>query len=122
MAELIRPDICVIGAGYGGRAVAAAAAALGVAVVLIERRRMGAESVDGGSVPSQALVAAARRSYAADGAAAFGAKAQRGETDFARLRDHVQAAMAALAPSRSKERFIGLGVRVIEGTARFRDR
>ena len=39
MTELITPDICVIGAGAGGLSVAAAAAAFGVPVVLIEKAR-----------------------------------------------------------------------------------
>ncbi len=33
LAELLKPDICVIGAGSGGLSVAAAAAAFGVSVV-----------------------------------------------------------------------------------------
>src|SRR5260370_32710580 len=43
MAERLQPDICVIGAGSGGLSVAAAAAAFGVSVVLIERAKMGGE-------------------------------------------------------------------------------
>ncbi len=45
----IRPDICVIGAGAGGLAAAAAAAAFGVNVVLIEKGKMGGESLNGGA-------------------------------------------------------------------------
>lgn len=36
-AQLLTPDLCVIGAGSGGLSVAAAAAQLGVDVVLIEK-------------------------------------------------------------------------------------
>src|SRR5215472_13535196 len=43
------------------------------------------------------------------------------QVDFARVRDHVRSVIAAIAPTDSKERFTGLGVRVIEGTARFKD-
>ena len=63
MAELITPDICVIGAGSGGLSVAAAAAAFGVPVVLVEKGKMGGECLNSGCVPSKALIAAARRAH-----------------------------------------------------------
>ena len=37
MAECIKPDLCIIGAGAGGLAIAASAAPLGAEVVLVER-------------------------------------------------------------------------------------
>ena len=60
MAELLTPDICVIGAGSGGLSVAAAAAAFGVPVVLIEKGKMGGDCLNYGCVPSKALIAAAK--------------------------------------------------------------
>src|SRR2546427_481285 len=53
-AEVLSPDICVIGAGSGGLSVAAAAAAFGVPVVLIAKATMGGDCLNYGSVPSQA--------------------------------------------------------------------
>jgi pyruvate/2-oxoglutarate dehydrogenase complex dihydrolipoamide dehydrogenase (E3) component len=41
MPDILEPDICVIGAGSGGLSVAAAAAAFGVPLVLIEKGKMG---------------------------------------------------------------------------------
>ena len=41
--ETLSADICVIGAGSGGLSVAAAAAAFGQKVVLIERHKMGGD-------------------------------------------------------------------------------
>ena len=58
--ELLTPDICVIGAGSGGLSVAAAAAAFGVPVVLIERGQMGGDCLNVGCVPSKSLISAAR--------------------------------------------------------------
>ena len=61
MAEALTPDICVIGAGSGGLSVAAAAAAFGVPVVLIEKAAMGGDCLNTGCVPSKALIRSARR-------------------------------------------------------------
>ena len=64
MAELLKPDICVIGAGSGGLSVAAAAAAFGVSAVLIEKGRVGGDCLSYGCIPSKALIAAVRRASA----------------------------------------------------------
>jgi pyruvate/2-oxoglutarate dehydrogenase complex dihydrolipoamide dehydrogenase (E3) component len=121
MAELLRPDICVIGGGSGGLSVAAAAAAFGVPVVLIEKGHMGGDCLNTGCVPSKSLVAAAKRARIIAEAAPFGITARDVGIDFRRVHDHVHEVIAAIAPNDSKERFTGLGVRVIEGCARFRD-
>ena len=122
MAEHLTPDICVIGAGSGGLSVAAAAAAFGVPVVLIEKGKMGGECLNTGCVPSKSLIAAGKRARAITDAAAFGVSTQAADIDFAKVHRHVHGVIAAIAPNDSKERFNGLGVRVIEGAARFKDR
>jgi pyruvate/2-oxoglutarate dehydrogenase complex dihydrolipoamide dehydrogenase (E3) component len=122
MAEILTPDICVIGAGSGGLSVAAAAAAFGVTVVLIEKGKMGGDCLNFGCVPSKALLAAGKRAEALRKASPFGVAAQRPGIDFAKVHDHVHGVIAAIAPNDSKERFAGLGVRVLEGTARFKDK
>jgi pyruvate/2-oxoglutarate dehydrogenase complex dihydrolipoamide dehydrogenase (E3) component len=121
MMERITADICVIGAGAGGLSVAAAAAAFGVPVVLVEKNKMGGECLNSGCVPSKALIAAAAQADAITGAEEFGVVAAPPRIDFARVRDHVRGVIAAIAPNDSKARFAGLGVRVIEGEARFKD-
>jgi pyruvate/2-oxoglutarate dehydrogenase complex dihydrolipoamide dehydrogenase (E3) component len=120
LAELLTPDICVIGAGSGGLSVAAAAAAFGVSVVLIEKGRMGGDCLNYGCVPSKALIAAAKRMHASATAGVFGVDACP-KVDFARVHRHVHKVVAAIAPNDSARRFTGLGVRVIAGTARFTD-
>jgi pyruvate/2-oxoglutarate dehydrogenase complex dihydrolipoamide dehydrogenase (E3) component len=42
MAQELKPDICVIGAGAGGLAAAAAAVDADASVVMVEKGRMGA--------------------------------------------------------------------------------
>ena len=121
MAELLRPDICIIGAGSGGLSVAAAAAAFGQSVVLIEKGRMGGDCLNYGCVPSKALIAAARRAHDAATGGSFGIDAKP-TVDFARVIAHVHAVIAEIAPNNSAQRFTGLGVRVVNGAGRFIDR
>ena len=121
MGETLTPDICVIGAGPGGLSAAAAAAAFGVPTVLIEREAMGGDSLNTGSIPSKALLAAARRAEAIRGAAAFGLEVQNVGVNFAKVSDHVHSVVAAVEPAYSMERFTGLGVRVIRAHAQFKD-
>jgi pyruvate/2-oxoglutarate dehydrogenase complex dihydrolipoamide dehydrogenase (E3) component len=120
--QTLTPDICVIGAGSGGLSVAAAAAAFGVPVVLIEKGKMGGDCLNFGCVPSKALVAAAKRAQAVRTGAPFGVASQRPGVDFTKVHGHVHGVIAAIAPNDSKERFAGLGVQVIEGAARFKDK
>jgi len=122
MPELLKPDICVIGAGAGGLSVAAAAAAFGASVVLVEKGEMGGDCLNTGCVPSKSLIAAAKHARAIARAASFGLSAQPPEVDFGKIHKHVHDVIAAIEPNDSKERFTGLGVRVIEGSARFKNR
>ncbi len=121
MATILTPDICVIGGGAAGLSVAAAAAAFGVSVVLVEKHTMGGDCLNNGCVPSKALLAAAKRARLAQTASAFGVSAD-ATVNLARVREHVRGVIAAIAPNDSAERFAGLGVRVILAQAKFKDR
>jgi len=121
MAELLTPDICIIGAGAGGLSVAIAAAALKVPVVLVESGRMGGDCLNSGCVPSKALLAAGKRAETIRRAMSFGLSPASPPVDFARVRQHVEGVIATLAPNDSVTRLFGLGVRVIAGTGRFID-
>ena len=119
MADVIRPDICVIGAGSGGLTVAAGASQMGAETVLVERGLMGGDCLNYGCVPSKALLAAAHAAHAVRRAPRFGVDAGEPRVDFARVRNRVQGVIASIAPQDSVERFEGLGVRVIQAHARF---
>lgn len=122
MSEVLKPDICVIGAGSGGLTVAAAAAAFGVSVVLIEAGKMGGDCLNYGCVPSKAMIAAAKTAQTMRHADRFGIKAVEPEVNFGRVHDHVHDVIASIAPNDSVERFTALGVKVIKARGAFTDR
>ncbi len=122
MTIQLDPDLCVIGGGSAGLTVAAAAAAFGVPVVLVERARMGGDCLNHGCVPSKALIAAARRAHAMRTPEPFGIAAVEPEINFAKVMAHVREVIAGIAPTDSVERFSGLGVKVVEAEARFVNR
>lgn len=121
MGELLTPDICVIGAGTAGLAVAEIAARHGVSVVLVERDRMGGDRVNRSDVPARALMAAATLAYRSAHAGRLGVDA-RVRTDFARIRRHVHRAVEVVASNVARERFAGLGIQVVTGMGSFADK
>ncbi|WP_394889201.1 dihydrolipoyl dehydrogenase family protein [Mesorhizobium sp. AaZ16] len=121
MAKVLTPDICIIGAGSGGLSVAAASAAFGVPVVLIEKGRMGGDCLNYGCVPSKALIAAAKQAHMMRHGEKFGIGAVEPEIDFRKVNGHVHGVIEAIAPNDSVGRFSALGVHVIQAEARFKD-
>ena len=119
MTRSMAPDLCVIGAGSGGLAVAAGAAQMGAEVVLVERAAMGGDCLNFGCAPSKSLLAAARIADLWRHGTALGIAYARPYIDFAAVADSVQRVIAEIAPNDSVERFEGLGVRVLRAEARF---
>ncbi|WP_373355068.1 NAD(P)/FAD-dependent oxidoreductase [Pseudoroseicyclus sp. CXY001] len=108
--DTLTPDLCVIGAGSAGLTLASGAAQMGLRVVLIEAGEMGGDCLNYGCVPSKALIKAAAERHAGAEVTYEGALAR------------ASAAIAAIAPHDSQERFEGLGVTVIRARARFLSR
>lgn len=121
MSKILTPDVCVIGAGSGGLSVAAAVAAFGVDVVLIEKGKMGGDCLNYGCVPSKALLAAGKQAQAMRDAGKFGISPVEPNIDYAKVHAHVHDVIAAIEPNDSVERFTGLGVQVIQGAGKFKD-
>ena len=119
MSKILTPDICVIGAGSGGLSVAAAAAAFGVPVVLIEKGKMGGDCLNYGCVPSKAMIAAGKQAHALRNGAKFGIADVEPEIDFRKVNRHIRGVIETIAPNDSVERFTALGVHVIQAEARF---
>lgn len=119
LADILTPDLCVIGAGSGGLAVAETARAYGASVVLVEKARLGGNALSTGAVPAKALVAAAAQAQAVRGGVAFGIAAEDPRVNFRRVHDHVEQVITALAPQHAAARLAALGVELVEGAARF---
>ena len=119
MAQTIKADLCIIGAGSGGLSVAAGAAMLGRKVVLIEKGEMGGDCLNTGCVPSKALIAAAARAQEMREAEKYGIASVEPQVDFAAVMDHVHGVIETIAPVDSQERFEGLGVTVIREHGEF---
>ena len=120
--QVLTPDLCVVGGGAAGFAVAAGAAAFGVSVVLIEQDGTGSDGLTGPRMQAQALLAAGRVAQTVREAATFGIAAGRPRIDQARLRRHLDEVVTGIAPNLSAARLGALGVRVVAAQARFVDR
>ena len=116
----LAPDLCVIGAGAGGLAVAAGAAQMGASVVLVERGEMGGDCLNVGCVPSKSLIAAAKLAHQGRSGGELGV-ALAPRIDFAAVGESVARVVRRLAPHDSAERFEGLGVKVLRAEAGFVD-
>jgi pyruvate/2-oxoglutarate dehydrogenase complex dihydrolipoamide dehydrogenase (E3) component len=120
MAEVLTPDICVVGGGPGGIAAANVAAAAGVSVILVEKGALGGGYL-AAAVPSKALVAAAETYEALRIGPSLGVSGAPLQVNLNRVRDHLVAAAADVARTLTAERLAVSGIEVIQGEARFVD-
>lgn len=118
MAKALTPDICVIGAGPAGIALATRAAAYGASVVLVDGLTPAA-NLALGPMPRAALAASARHAQSMREAARFGLAEAEPEIDFKAVLARVQKVVADAAPAVSVERLATLGVTAIDGQPRF---
>ena len=111
-------NLVVIGAGSAGLVTAYIAAAVKAKVTLIEQHRMGGDCLNTGCVPSKALIRSAKLLSHIRRSPEFGIRKAEAEFDFAEVMERVQRVIREVAPHDSVERYTGLGVEVIEGTAK----
>ena len=97
MAQQLKVDVCVIGAGSGGLSVAAGAAQMGASTVLVEKGKMGGDCLNYGCVPSKSLLAAGHAAHSAESAARLGVNCPGVEIDFSAVHDHVHGVIASIA-------------------------
>lgn len=121
MADILTPDLCVIGAGAGGLAAAEAAATFGASVVVVERGKLGGLSLNSASVPAKALLAAARQVQAMRSGAPFGITPEEPRINTRRMHDHLDQVITAIAPRDAEARLQALGIELVKADARFVD-
>lgn len=119
MSETLTPDICIIGAGPAGSALAMGAAAFGVPTVLIEKSEAGGTHLHHGGVAARTLAETARAAHAMRNADKLGLAVTEPRFDLADIRARLAAAKAAITPATSEARFQAMNLRIIHGAARF---
>jgi pyruvate/2-oxoglutarate dehydrogenase complex dihydrolipoamide dehydrogenase (E3) component len=118
---LLKPDLCIIGAGSAGLSLAAMAAALNVPVVLVERDKMGGDCLNFGCVPSKALLAAGKAAHAMQNSTLFGLECGDVTIHFDQVQSHVQDIIRTIEPTDSIARYEAMGVKVVTAEGRFTD-
>jgi pyruvate/2-oxoglutarate dehydrogenase complex dihydrolipoamide dehydrogenase (E3) component/uncharacterized membrane protein YdjX (TVP38/TMEM64 family) len=111
-------NIVVIGAGSAGLVTSYIAAAVKAKVTLVEKHEMGGDCLNTGCVPSKALIKTSRLLSQMKRAKEFGLQSASAEWNFAEVMERVQRVIREIEPHDSIERYTGLGVDCVQGTAK----
>ena len=110
-------NVVVIGAGSAGLVSAYIAAATRARVALIEQHAMGGDCLNTGCVPSKALIRSAKLLSHIARAREMGIAEASASFEFADVMERVARVVKTVEPHDSAERYVGLGVDVINGHA-----
>lgn len=116
--ERFDSNLVVIGAGSAGLVSAYIAAAVKAKVILVEKHRMGGDCLNTGCVPSKTLIRSAKALAQLSKARDLGIEVGDAKADFSKVMARVHEVIKTIAPHDSIERYQGLGVEVITGTAK----
>jgi pyruvate/2-oxoglutarate dehydrogenase complex dihydrolipoamide dehydrogenase (E3) component len=112
--------LLIIGAGPAGLVAARTAARLGAKVALIERDRLGGDSLHYASVPTKTLIRTSRNYADMRGASSFGGKAPADiPVDFALAMDRVRRIRTQISRANSASRLVEMGIDLFFGEACF---
>jgi pyruvate/2-oxoglutarate dehydrogenase complex dihydrolipoamide dehydrogenase (E3) component len=113
-------DLAIVGAGPAGLSAADSAARLGFSVALIERNRVGGNSLNVGSVPSKAIIRTARVYGTMRDAEEFGAPIPNEPAlEFGKVMARMRRIRTRISEYNSIHDLAALGVDVIFGNAQF---
>lgn len=110
-------NMVVIGAGSAGLVSAYIASAIKAKVALIEKHKMGGDCLNTGCVPSKALIRSAKILSYFKRANEFGFENLPVKFEFSKIMERVQKVIKEVEPHDSIERYTGLGVECIQGSA-----
>lgn len=119
MSEHIQVDICVIGAGAAGLAVASGTSQMGAKTIVIESDNFGGGSLYRNCIPSKAIIASSQVAEIIKNASKFGIQNTKSVVDHEAIQKHIQRVIKHITPNASKERHEGMGIQVITGSAEF---
>ena len=111
-------NVVVIGGGSAGLVTAYISAAVKAKVTLVERHQMGGDCLNTGCVPSKALIRTAKLLSHMQRSKEFGIASATAHWDFAEVMERVQRVVSEVEPHDSVERYTGLGVDCVKGTAK----
>ena len=121
MATTLTPDLCVIGAGASGLAVALAARRLGASVVVVERGPPPGLGIKSSALALRALSAAAEHAAAVTGGEPFGVLGENVRVSVRKVHDHIAEVVREHAPDNARSRLEALGIELVAGSASFSD-
>jgi pyruvate/2-oxoglutarate dehydrogenase complex dihydrolipoamide dehydrogenase (E3) component len=122
MTDVSRPDLCVIGGGHAGLAVARRAVARGMTVVVVEPGRLGGAGRLADRVPEAMLSAAGTRAQLLRTADDFGLAAVEPKVSLRTLHNRMVALTRDMQRDDAEERCAALGIEVVSEAGRFTDR
>lgn len=111
-------NLVVIGGGSAGLVTAYIAAAVKAKVTLVEKYKLGGDCLNTGCVPSKALIRSAKFLSHITRSQEFGIATAQANFEFADVMKRVQSVIKTVEPHDSAERYSGLGVDVIQGSAK----
>lgn len=121
MAEVLTPDLCVIGAGASGLAVAESARRLGATVTIIERGETGGMSLKAGALALRAFSTAADKAAALRSGPPFGVFGEGTKVSFRKVHDHVAEVIGRGRSEVAPAKLVAAGIELVKGLAAFTD-
>jgi|GEM_PF-1055224 len=121
MAEILKADLCIIGAGALGRTLALDARARGLSTILIQRPAEHAGETTNAAVQRAAFLASANRAHAMATAATLGLARVDPKPGFRAIGERAAALAEATAPAAAPAHLAAQGITLLTGPAEFAD-
>ena len=122
MADIIKPDLCVIGAGALGTSLAIRARQAGLDTMLIRRSADAANDPASAILRRAAFMASARRAQLLRTAASLGLTNAEPKPNFRTIAERAAYVAELAAPQDSDDRLAALGITVLSDDAAFLDK